>query len=76
MPSRSDPIFDECHGGVVQRDITVDWMHRDSARANTRRYVKWLLRKYYYLPDLQGAAVQNVLKKDEALLAKWAGAVP
>ena len=43
--------FDECHEGVVQRDVTVDWMHRDSARANIRRHVKWLLRRYYYLPD-------------------------
>ena len=30
--------FDERHEGVVQRDVTVDWMHRDSARANIRRH--------------------------------------
>jgi hypothetical protein len=44
-------------------DRTVDWMHRDSARANIRRHVKRLLRKYGYPPDLQDAAVQNVLQQ-------------
>ena len=42
---------------VIKGNITVDWMHRDSARANIRRYVKRVLRKYGYPPDLQDAAV-------------------
>jgi type I restriction enzyme R subunit len=57
---------------VIKRNISVDWMHRGSARANIRRHVKRLLRKYGYPPDLQDAAVQNVLQQAEALSAEWA----
>src|ERR1700691_5217857 len=57
---------------VIKGNVTVDWMHRDSARANIRRHVKRLLRKYGYPPDLQDAAVQNVLQQAEALSAGWA----
>jgi hypothetical protein len=34
--------------------------------------VKRLLRKYGYPPDLQDAAVQNVLQQAELLSAEWA----
>ena len=57
---------------IIRGNMTVDWMHRDSARANIRRLVKRLLRKYGYPPDLQDAAVQNVLEQAEALSAEWA----
>ena len=57
---------------VIKGNISVDWMHRDSARANIRRHVKRLLRKYGYPPDLQDEAVQNVLQQAEALAAEWA----
>jgi type I restriction enzyme, R subunit len=56
---------------IIKSNVTVDWMHRDSARANIRRHVKRLLRKYGYPPDLQDAAVQNVLQQAEALSAEW-----
>ena len=57
---------------VIRSNVSIDWMHRDSARANIRRHVKRLLRKYGYPPDLQDAAVQNVLQQAEALSAEWA----
>ena len=57
---------------VIKGNVTVDWMHRESARANIRRHVKRLLRKYGYPPDLQDAAVLNVLQQAEALSAEWA----
>jgi type I restriction enzyme, R subunit len=57
---------------VIKGNVSVDWMHRESARANIRRHVKRLLRKYGYPPDLQDAAVQNVLQQVEALSAEWA----
>ena len=57
---------------AIKANVTVDWMHRQSARANIRRHVKRLLRKYGYPPDLQDAAVQNVLQQAEALSAEWA----
>jgi type I restriction enzyme R subunit len=57
---------------VIKSNITMDWMRRENARANIRRHVKRLLRKYGYPPDLQDAAVQNVLQQAEALSAEWA----
>lgn len=57
----------------VRSNITVDWMHRETARARMRVLVKRILRKYGYPPDLQDAAVQNVLRQAEALSAAWAG---
>jgi type I restriction enzyme R subunit len=59
-------------GGQPQGNISVDWMHREAARARMRVLVKRLLRKCGYPPDLQDAAVQNVLQQAEALSADWA----
>lgn len=56
----------------VKGSVTVDWMHRDTARARMRVLVKRILRKYGYPPDLQDAAVQTVLQQAEALSAEWA----
>jgi type I restriction enzyme R subunit len=57
---------------VIKSNVSVDWMHRESARATIRRHVKRLLRKYGYPPDLQDEAVQNVLQQAEALASEWA----
>ena len=57
---------------VIRSNIGIDWMRRDAARARIRVHVKRLLRKYGYPPDLQDAAVQNVLRQAEALSAEWA----
>jgi type I restriction enzyme R subunit len=56
----------------IKGGMSVDWMHRDSARARMRVLVKRILRKYGYPPDLQDAAVQNVLQQAEALSMEWA----
>ena len=56
----------------VKGSVSTDWMHRESARARIRVLVKRILRKYGYPPDLQDAAVQNVLQQAEALSAEWA----
>ena len=55
----------------LRENVTVDWAHRDSARARMRVLVKRILRKYGYPPDLQDAAVQTVLQQAEALSASW-----
>jgi type I restriction enzyme R subunit len=61
--------------GSIKNTVTVDWMHRDAARARMRVLVKKILRKYGYPPpDLQDAAVQTVLQQAEALSAEWADA--
>jgi len=56
----------------VKGSVSTDWMHRESARARIRVLVKRILRKHGYPPDLQDAAVQNVLQQAEALSAEWA----
>ncbi len=56
----------------LRDNISVDWAHRESARARMRVLVKRILRKYGYPPDLQDAAVQTVLQQAEALSADWA----
>jgi type I restriction enzyme R subunit len=57
---------------VIRTNTSIDWMHRASARANIRRHVKRLLRKYGYPPDLQDDAVRTVLLQAEALAQMWA----
>ena len=56
----------------LKGSVSVDWSHRESARARMRVLVKRILRKYGYPPDLQDAAVQTVLRQAEALSARWA----
>ena len=56
----------------VKNSVTIDWAHRESARARIRVLVKKILRKYRYPPDLQDAAVQTVLQEAEVLSEKWA----
>ena len=56
----------------LKSNISVDWQHRESARAKMRVLVKRILREYGYPPDLQDAAVRTVLRQAEALSAEWA----
>ena len=56
----------------LKDSASVDWQHRESARARMRVLVKRILRKHGYPPDLQDAAVQTVLQQAEALSARWA----
>ncbi|HEY0271280.1 MAG TPA: type I restriction enzyme endonuclease domain-containing protein [Sphingomonas sp.] len=55
----------------MRANATVDWSHRESARARMRVLVKRILRKYGYPPDLQDAAVQTVIQQAELLAAQW-----
>ena len=54
----------------LRANVTIDWAHRDSARAKLRVLVKRILRKYGYPPNLEDAAVRGVLAQAEALLAE------
>jgi type I restriction enzyme, R subunit len=56
----------------LKGSASVDWSHRESARARMRVLVKRILRKHGYPPDLQDVAVQTVLRQAEALSASWA----
>ncbi|MCW3058826.1 MAG: box helicase, partial [Capsulimonas sp.] len=46
---------------TVRQSATIDWHVRESAKANMRRLVKRLLRKYGYPPDFEDDAVKLVL---------------
>ena len=56
----------------LKSNASVDWQHRESARARMRVLVKRILRKHGYPPDLQDAAVRTVLQQAEVLSEKWA----
>ncbi|MYA89135.1 MAG: type I restriction endonuclease subunit R [Boseongicola sp. SB0662_bin_57] len=56
----------------LKSNASVDWQHREPARARMRVLVKRILRKHGYPPDLQDAAVQTVLQQAEVLSARWA----
>jgi type I restriction enzyme R subunit len=55
----------------LRASATVDWSHRESARARMRVLVKRILRKYGFPPDLQDEAVQTVLQQAELLAERW-----
>jgi type I restriction enzyme R subunit len=56
----------------LRSNITIDWVHRENARAKLRILVKRILRKYRYPPDLQDEAVRGVLQQAERLFSSWA----
>lgn len=60
----------------LRENVSVDWAHRESARARMRVLVKRILRKYGYPPNLQDIAVQTVLQQAEALSSSWSMGEP
>jgi type I restriction enzyme R subunit len=56
----------------IRRDVTVDWMVREQARARLRSNVKRLLSKYDYPPDAEREAIVLVLKQTETFAEQWA----
>lgn len=52
---------------TVRQNATIDWHVRESVRANLRRLIKRILRKYGYPPDLEQAAVQFVIEQAEVI---------
>ncbi|MBZ0129547.1 MAG: type I restriction endonuclease subunit R [Rhodobacteraceae bacterium] len=54
----------------LKANVSIDWAHRDGARARLRVLVKRILRKYGYPPDLEDTAVQGVLAQAEAMLSE------
>ena len=57
---------------TVRTNVTIDWTLRENVRANLRRLVKRILRKYGYPPDKQEGATRTVLEQAELLSAGWA----
>ncbi len=59
---------------MVRKNVSIDWTLRESAQARMRVLVKRVLNKFGYPPDLQDAAVQEVLAQAARLCADWATA--
>lgn len=55
----------------LRKNVSVDWAHRESARARLRVLVKRILKEHGYPPDFQDTAVQTVLQQAEALSSMW-----
>jgi type I restriction enzyme R subunit len=56
----------------VRKNATVDWKHRESARAKRRIIVRCVLRQYGYPPDKERRATETVLQQAELLSDEWA----
>jgi type I restriction enzyme R subunit len=56
---------------LVRQNTTIDWTKKESVKANLRRLVKRVLRKYGYPPDKQEKATQLVLEQAELLCENW-----
>ncbi len=52
----------------LQKNVTVDWHLKESARAKLRVLVRRILKKYGYPPDLAPVAINTVLSQAETLL--------
>ena len=50
---------------ALRSSKTIDWRQKESARANMRRMVKRLLKKYKYPPEEQESAMETVMKQCE-----------
>lgn len=51
----------------VRENATIDWKIKESVRAKLRLAVKSVLNRYGYPPDMQQAAVDNVIKQAEMM---------
>lgn len=57
---------------TVRRSVTIDWSLRENARVRICAFVKRILRRFGYAPELQDEAVKLVLKQAETLSEDWA----
>ncbi len=56
----------------IRKNVTIDWTLREGAQAKIRVMVKRILNRFGYPPDLQEAAVKEVLAQAALLCADWA----
>jgi len=50
---------------TIAKEMTADWMMRESGRANMRRKVKRLLAKYNYPKDLRNNVIELIVEQAE-----------
>ena len=57
---------------TVRGNVSIDWTVRETARANLRRHVRRVLRKFGYPPDVQESATQLVIQQAELFASEEA----
>ena len=55
----------------VQKNTTIDWQMRESAKAKLRTIVRRLLSRYGYPPDQQQLAIDRIMKQTELMADNW-----
>ncbi|MYC76150.1 type I restriction endonuclease subunit R [Candidatus Poribacteria bacterium] len=56
---------------TVRQNVSIDWTMKESTRANIRRIVKRILRRYGYPPNKQEKAAETVLEQATVLCKDW-----
>ena len=56
--------------GQLQKNVTVDWHKKESARAKLRILVRRILKKYGYPPDLAPSVINLLIAQAETRL-RW-----
>ena len=56
---------------TVKSNVKIDWTIRENVRADLRRHVKRVLRKFSYPPDKQKKATSTVIEQAELLSTSW-----
>ncbi|RKG68603.1 type I restriction endonuclease subunit R [Corallococcus sp. CA054B] len=59
---------------TIRSSVTIDWLQKESVRADMRRKLKRLLRKHDYPHDRLESAVATVIEQAEVLCKDWAEA--
>ena len=50
---------------MLRKNRTIDWQHKETARATMRKMVKRLLKKYKYPPEQYESAIDTVISQCE-----------
>lgn len=56
---------------AIRKSVTIDWMHRDSLRAEIRLKVKKILKRYGYPQNKSKETVELILKQAEVVTKRW-----
>ena len=53
---------------IIEKTVNVDWTKKESIKAQMRRQIKTLLRKYNYPPEYTTEAIHNIIEQAEYIM--------
>lgn len=53
---------------IIEKTVNVDWTKKESIKAQMRRQIKTLLRKYNYPPEYATEAIHNIIEQAEYIM--------